>query len=1130
MGDEHGDVGGGSSRPVEHDGYEIIATRRIKKNYYEVVLAQARADARALRSHGHGIAASASPAPSVITPLRRDPGTDPFAYVPIPGEGSGDFDTVPASWTEYSESSPGAPVAAAAVSLLEAPPAESAIVTEPMAPEAPADPGGADQGPPHLVDLSAGTVATPVEDEPGVEAPATEDSSHLDVGVDQYTFDQLNTATLEDAPGIRNGDHGSTSLDTDEASQHDVAPVETHDDLSVDDATAPPAVEPAFSWSDEPNDSGSSIGTIEPEVTSPPEEAVPTGFAEESAPDVVAASAAVVAEHETVAAHRRRRAETPAPRRGLFGRRRRGAADGTAPAAKVKEPKPAKVREPKPTPEPKPVKAKEPKPVKVREPKPARVREPKPAPEPKPVKAKEPKPVKVREPKPEKVREPKPAPEPKPVKAKEPKPVKVREPKPAKVREPKPVKVKEPKPPKEPKPSKVKEAPLPAVAARAGAPADKKEKRGPFGLSFPKRKKSVAAVEVAGTTALAARARANAARPRVTIDPKTGLPVHGATADDEATAALPAVPGALSGTDVARTSAKARPAPAPAHDENLVRNEFQDYLVRNNIVDDDQLDQAFKSHLDSGHSMYEALDELGFVSEEALTEAVASFYQLPRCDLPREELELAALDLVPESIAREHMVFPFRIDPEGLSVAVAEPSERLQTLLSQASGMPVVMSVAKGSDIRWAIDSNYHALVGVAELVEEFEADELPRRRQQLATAPTQDMSQVDNAPIVQVVNRILSQAMRDGASDVHIEPADDIVRVRNRVDGVLKVVLVLPSAMGIGLVSRIKIMADMNIVERRRPQDGKFTATVDGREIDVRVATVATIWGETCVLRILDKTRSVLSINDLGMAPDIHQRYSKLVRSPFGMVLCVGPTGSGKTTTLYASLTEISDSARNVMTIEDPVEYVFPSINQIQTNEAAGLTFATGLKSILRQDSDIVLVGEIRDVETAQIAVQSTLTGHFVLSSLHASDAISALTRFIDMGIESFLIASSVTAIVGQRLVRRMCTSCKTPYTPTDEEMAFYTGGGGTEKTDFFHGAGCNNCSHTGFKGRIGVYELFEITPEVKRLVVGFATEDELRDLAKKQGMRTIQDEAIALVASDVTTSAEVVRSIYSL
>jgi len=282
--------------------------------------------------------------------------------------------------------------------------------------------------------------------------------------------------------------------------------------------------------------------------------------------------------------------------------------------------------------------------------------------------------------------------------------------------------------------------------------------------------------------------------------------------------------------------------------------------------------------------------------------------------------------------------------------------------------------------------------------------------------------------------------------------------------------------------------------------------------------------------MRLLDKTRSVLRLNDLGMPVKTHAAYSKIVRSPFGMVLCAGPTGSGKTTTLYATLSEVNNPTINVMTIEDPVEYIFPTINQIQTNEQAGLTFATGLRSILRQDPDVILVGEIRDVETTRVAVQSALTGHFVVSSLHATDSVSALHRFLDMGIESFLIASSILAIVGQRLLRRICPSCKTTYTPSDEEMIFYQEGGGTPKETFYIGVGCNFCSNTGYKDRIGVYELLVMTPELRRLIVGWATQEELRNMAVKQGMSTLRQEAINLVTQDVTSIAEVIRSMYTL
>jgi type IV pilus assembly protein PilB len=385
-----------------------------------------------------------------------------------------------------------------------------------------------------------------------------------------------------------------------------------------------------------------------------------------------------------------------------------------------------------------------------------------------------------------------------------------------------------------------------------------------------------------------------------------------------------------------------------------------------------------------------------------------------------------------------------------------------------------------------------------------------------------------DAAPVAQLVHRIITEAMRERASDVHIEPQEDALRIRFRVDGALHDAVNLPGSMAQAMVSRIKIMADMNIVERRRSQDGQLEITVDGRDLDVRVATMATIWGEKAVLRLLDTTRQLLDMSHLGMPPETRDDFSKLVRSPFGMVLCAGPTGSGKTTTLYAVLTEIADSERNVTTIEDPVEYVFPSINQIQINEQADITFAGGLKAILRQDPDVILVGEIRDIETARIAVQSALTGHFVLSSLHATDSTAALHRFLDMGIESFLVASSVVGVVAQRLVRRICNSCREEYDPSPDEMAVYEQWGGKPKDVFTHGIGCNFCSHTGYAGRIGVYELLRVTPEMKQLIVDRASLDDLRDLAISNGMRTLRDEAVRAIEEDVTTIPEVIRSVY--
>ena len=547
-------------------------------------------------------------------------------------------------------------------------------------------------------------------------------------------------------------------------------------------------------------------------------------------------------------------------------------------------------------------------------------------------------------------------------------------------------------------------------------------------------------------------------------------------------------------------------------------------LMARKDVTASQVNQALMHQSASGKRVGSLLVELGAIDEKDLAEALAEQLSLAMVDLGTETPEAEAIALVPESVARASQCIPMLLADGTLVVAVADPSDALVQQLQALTRLEVTLVVAPASDVRHAIDSSYRSLEGIETFVAAFEATSTNRRSASLTTE-----SANDDAPVVQVVNKIISQALRDRASDVHIEPQDKRLRIRFRIDGALHDVLALPDAMGPALVSRLKIMAGMNIVERRRPQDGQIAMEVDGRAVDIRVATTGVIWGEKVVLRILDKSRPLFKLGDLGMPKDTHEVFSKLVRAPFGMVLCAGPTGAGKTTTLYATMSEINESQRNIMTIEDPVEYVFPSINQISTNEQAGLTFATGLKSILRQDPDVILVGEIRDVETARIATQSALTGHFVLSSLHATDAVAALHRFLDMGIESFLIASSVIGVVGQRLLRRNCEKCLVAYTPDAEELAFYTESGGKEKATFYRGEGCNFCSDTGFSDRIGVYELLPITPEIKRLVVGWATQDELRRMAIKQGMRTLNDEAIALVEQDLTTIPEVIRHIYS-
>ena len=586
-----------------------------------------------------------------------------------------------------------------------------------------------------------------------------------------------------------------------------------------------------------------------------------------------------------------------------------------------------------------------------------------------------------------------------------------------------------------------------------------------------------------------------------------------------------------------RSATKERPAKAtaatpPRHALDALWAEHAeklgDLLVRHNRISAAQRDEALLLQPVSGRRVGTLLVELGALAERDLAWALAEQFALELVDLGRETPDPDAVASLSESTARGETAIPLRLQGDDLVVAVADVSSDVLERLVAATRRHVVLAVASEADICRAIDTSYKALAGVDQHIKAFEAAATETIRRAGPALTTENLT--DDAPVVQVVNLIITQGLRDRASDIHIEPQDDGVRVRFRIDGALHDVLLLPAEIGPALVSRIKIMAGMNIVERRRAQDGQIATDVDGRALDIRVASTATIRGEKVVMRLLDKSRPLFKAHDLGMPVDTHELFAQMVQSPYGMVVCAGPTGSGKTTTLYATLAEINSAERNIMTIEDPVEYVFPSINQIQINEQAGVTFADGLRSILRQDPDVILVGEIRDVETARIAVQSALTGHFVLSSIHATDSVLALHRFLDMGIESFLIASSVRAVVGQRLVRRICASCKEEYALSDDEKTFYEelSDGGT-KERFFHGAGCNFCAGTGYRDRIGIYEMLRVTPELKRLVVGWATQDELRRMAVSQGMRTLKDEAMALVEADITTVSEVVRTIYA-
>jgi type IV pilus assembly protein PilB len=549
-------------------------------------------------------------------------------------------------------------------------------------------------------------------------------------------------------------------------------------------------------------------------------------------------------------------------------------------------------------------------------------------------------------------------------------------------------------------------------------------------------------------------------------------------------------------------------------------------LVDANLLTEKQLIDSLEMVKSNGGGLLgRVLVEMGLLDDRQLAQVLAEQRSLDVVDLRRTVPETAATDLLAEKVARHLLAIPVSVDDEGVLVAVADPTDATLAELRQAISRPVRLAVAAQSDILRAIGNSYRVLTAIDSQVEAFQAKDLLRKDiVEVGAAVASDF-----APVVQVVQLLITQALRDRASDIHIEPQEGVVRVRYRIDGALHDAMSLPEAMGPAIVSRIKILGDMNIVERRRPQDGQISMDIEGREVDIRVSTLATIRGEKVVMRLLDKSRPLYRLGDLGMPDDTVAQYGELLRSPYGMLICAGPTGSGKTTTLYGSLGEINSPERNITTIEDPVEYVFPLINQIQINEQAGISFAGGLKSVLRQDPDVLLVGEIRDVETARIAVQSALTGHMVLSSLHATDTVSALHRLLDMGVESFLVASSVTAVVAQRLMRRICKECVAPYEPSPEELAYLKLMGGEAPTDgFVHGTGCNFCAQTGYLDRIGVYELLTVSAAIREALMNRASHDDLRKLARSEGMRTLQEEALRLVQSGVTTIPEVLRSIY--
>jgi len=489
----------------------------------------------------------------------------------------------------------------------------------------------------------------------------------------------------------------------------------------------------------------------------------------------------------------------------------------------------------------------------------------------------------------------------------------------------------------------------------------------------------------------------------------------------------------------------------------------------------------------------------------------------------RQVVQPEVLQLIPEVMARRYNAIPISISGHTLKVAMADPTDIFALEAFSAQSKKRIKPVAAdANDVRGAIDSNYK---GYGEIEKKVSSISIS------ADAPDERLA-IDaaiDAPLAQALDLIIEEAVRSRSSDIHIEPEEDRVRVRYRIDGTLHDMMSLPLNIHRAIISRIKILADMNIADHRRAQDGQFSTKAKGREIDIRVATSPTVQGEMAVLRLLDKSRATIGLAELGLLPDSLEKYENLLKVPYGMILISGPTGAGKTTTLYASINSLDTMGRNIITIEDPAEYRFRDINQIQVNPQAGITFAKGLRAILRLDPDIIMVGEIRDAETTSIAVQSALTGHLMLSSIHASDAAGVLTRLIDLDVEPFLIASSVIGVVAQRMVRLTCPDCSHLIEAPMIEQAAYQREMAEKTTKFHYGTGCASCSYTGYLGRTGIFEILLISDSIRALLIKQASSNEIRAQAIKEGMASMMNDGMRKVKAGITTPAEVLRSAYS-
>ncbi len=549
-----------------------------------------------------------------------------------------------------------------------------------------------------------------------------------------------------------------------------------------------------------------------------------------------------------------------------------------------------------------------------------------------------------------------------------------------------------------------------------------------------------------------------------------------------------------------------------------------DLLIEYKLLSDEQLKDALRKQRETGKKLGRQLIDLKYISETNLFKVLEVQYGIPFFDLNSTHIDPAVPKLITQKLAEVNLCIPVDFKDGKIKLAMSDPLDVIAIDdIKMSTGFDVVPVISSEPDIKRAIDRYYDSTDKAKEAALEFSSQYYEVEEE------SEENVEVMNSPMVRLVNTIIKQAVQKKASDIHIEPFDTYVRIRYRIDGSLVEIMTSDKATHSGIVTRVKIMGDMNISERRVPQDGRVETVIDGHPIDMRISVLPTVYGEKIVIRILDKTSSLMRKEDLGFSSENMERLNKILKVPEGIILITGPTGSGKTTTLYSILKEFNKIDTNIITVEDPVEYRLDGINQVQVNNKAGLTFASGLRSILRQDPDIVMVGEIRDQETAQIAIRAAITGHIVFSTLHTNDTPSTLSRLVDMGVEPFLVATATKGVLAQRLVKRICKKCRYTYEPNADEREVLGIPDGV-KALVAKGKGCNLCNNTGYHGRVAIHEVLIVDDSIMSLIISGGNVDALKDAAVKTGMKTLNDSCIELVKKGITTVEEVVRTTYQL